>query len=212
MFTISADTDAAEKLVAMMQERVKQFAAVEMPQAFVEWQSDDMNRSRPSVEQPSSDTVETTIRNPPQAGDRWNWWEDQEREPRGIPEGGEFMSFPAGHWRNRRRRRAVRRGEKGFAATIRRRIRGAAIRRLRRIVTPARVRRLRRMRRMAELPAGRLLERRVRRLAGVAPRGRGGAPRIARRVFGVRPVLRPQLGNRLAQRMTRSLVSRLRWR
>jgi len=187
-----------------MLSRLDRFAGTDMPQAFFQWQNLDMNRQRPEVEQ-ARDAVETTIKDTPRIRDRW--WEQQPREPRGIPEGGEFLPFPY-----RRKRRPKRRGRRrprrqgraprtvgGIAAG---RVRQRLLRRVRRrFIVPTALRRLRRV--VAPRPA--MIQRRLRRAAGI-PTMRA----VRRRAGFVR--LRPQLGERLVNRMTRTMTEKLTWR
>jgi len=183
--------------------RLDRFAGTEMPQVFFQWQSLDMKRARPEVEE-THDAVATTIKDTTRI--RYRWWDEQPREPSGIPEGGEWLPFPF-----RRRRRPKRRGRRRsrqvrrprtVGAVAARRVRARITRRLRRrFIAPTRLRRLRRI--VAPRPT--LVRRRLRRAAGIP------TMRAVRRRVGIRP-LRPQLGEQLVNRMTKSMTEKLTWR
>jgi hypothetical protein len=76
-----------------------------MSEALSQWETADLNRDHPETVQVATNTVQTTLREAPRGAAGFQWWQEQEREPGGIPEGGEFMSYPPGHRRLRRRRR-----------------------------------------------------------------------------------------------------------
>jgi len=197
------NTAAVERAITTMLSRLDRFAGTEMPQVFFQWQSQDMKRSRPEVEQ-KRDAVETTIKDTPRV--RYRWWEEQPREPSGIPEGGEWLEFPFRRRRRRRRRRARRprqaRRPRTVGAVAAQRVRARITRRLRRrFVAPTALRRLRRV----VAPRKALIQRRLRRAAGIT------TARMVRRRVGIRP-LRPALGERLANRMTRAMTEKITWR
>src|SRR5215831_3392968 len=143
MINLTIGTSAADQAMMTMRQSIKEFASKQMGAELVEREIADLNRSSPETARAATNRVETTLREEPRGADGWRWWEEQEREPSGISEDGEFISFPPGHWRLRRRRRRRR-----YAGRRRRRSAVQAVfmrgirRRIRRAVMPRQLRRL----------------------------------------------------------------------
>ena len=111
MFTVKIEGLAAvEQRLEAMRQNIDQLAGRGINDELRAWESEDLRRQRPEAAQSGTGSATTTLRQEPVGADGWKWWEEQQREPGGSPEGGEFREYPEGHWRRRRRRRRRQRG------------------------------------------------------------------------------------------------------